>query len=143
MNLSGITYSLCLLRAPVINSETKGANQTKRACFIGKQRGMHKDQIGNIQNEKFDLVAASHKLIHIIPVQYIDTSFYMTCNCCVLLFFACPRCPSNQRILALSIMVCLAVLSEAAIDYDYNKANIHIRRHIILEPYQFLVILYI
>ena len=46
MNLSGITYSLCLLRAPVINSETKETNQTKRASFIGKQH--NKDHIVNI-----------------------------------------------------------------------------------------------
>ena len=48
MNSSGITYSLCLLRAPVINSETKEANQTKRAYFIGEQRDIHKDHIVNI-----------------------------------------------------------------------------------------------
>ena len=33
---------------PVINSETKEANQLKRACFIGKQRDIHKDHIVNI-----------------------------------------------------------------------------------------------
>ena len=48
MNSSGITYYLCLSRAPVINSETKEANQTKRACFIGKQRDIHEDHIVNI-----------------------------------------------------------------------------------------------
>ena len=32
-----ITYYLCLLRAPVINSETKEENQTKRASFIGNR----------------------------------------------------------------------------------------------------------
>ena len=48
MNSSGIAYSLCLLRVPVINSETKEANQTKRACFIGKQRDIDKDHIVHI-----------------------------------------------------------------------------------------------
>ena len=48
MNLSGITYYLCLLRAPVINSETKESNQTKCTCFIGRQRDIHKDHIVNI-----------------------------------------------------------------------------------------------
>ena len=48
MNSSGITYSLCLLRAPVTNSETKEANQTKRAGVIGKQRDIHNDHIVNI-----------------------------------------------------------------------------------------------
>ena len=59
MNSSGITHSLCLLRAPVINSVTKQANQTKRTCFIGKQRYIHnRDHIVNIpgfyqlQNER-------------------------------------------------------------------------------------------
>ena len=42
LNSSSITYSLCLLRAPVINSETKEANQTKRC--IGKQRDINTDQ---------------------------------------------------------------------------------------------------
>ena len=42
LNSSGITYYLSLLRAPVINNETKEENQTKRACFIGKQRDIHK-----------------------------------------------------------------------------------------------------
>ena len=47
---------------------------TKRAWSTAKQRGMHKYHIANIQtyisfktNEKFDLVAVSHKLIHISP----------------------------------------------------------------------------
>ena len=50
MNSSGITYYLCLLRAPVINSETKDANQTKRVhvCLIGKQREIHTDHTVNI-----------------------------------------------------------------------------------------------
>ena len=30
------------------NSETEEANQTKRACFIGKQRDIHEDHIVNI-----------------------------------------------------------------------------------------------
>ena len=34
LNSSGINYSLCILRAPVINSETKQANQTKRVCSL-------------------------------------------------------------------------------------------------------------
>ena len=48
MNSSGITYYLYILRAPVINSEIKQANQTKRACFIGRQRDTHKDHIVHI-----------------------------------------------------------------------------------------------
>ena len=48
MKSSGITNYICLLRAPVINSETKEENQTKRACFTGKQRDKHKDHIVNI-----------------------------------------------------------------------------------------------
>ena len=48
MNSSDITYSLCLLRAPVVNSETKEENQTKRACSIGIQRDIHKDHIVRI-----------------------------------------------------------------------------------------------
>ena len=43
MNSSGV-----LLRASVINSETKEANQTKRVCLIGRQRDIHKDNIVNI-----------------------------------------------------------------------------------------------
>ena len=37
-----------MLRAPGINSETKEANQTKRTCFLGKQRDIEKDNIVNI-----------------------------------------------------------------------------------------------
>ena len=48
MKSSGVTYSLRLLRAPVINSETNEANQTKRACSIGMQRDKHRDHIVNI-----------------------------------------------------------------------------------------------
>ena len=77
MNSSDITCSLGLVRAPVINSETKEANRTKCTCFIGKQREIHNDHIVNIlfqasisfkTNEKV-LVDTSHKLIHVSPVQ--------------------------------------------------------------------------
>ena len=54
---------LSFLRAHVINSETKQANQTQTCMIIGKQRDIHKDRIVNIQasigfktNENFDLV---------------------------------------------------------------------------------------
>ena len=47
-NINNTLVHRGLLRAPVINSETKEANQTKRASFIGKQRHIHKDHIVNI-----------------------------------------------------------------------------------------------
>ena len=41
-----VRYYLCLLRAPVINSETKEENQTKRACFI-VSRGLNQITVQN------------------------------------------------------------------------------------------------
>ena len=42
LNSSLFTYSLCLLRAPVINNEIKQTNQTQPRIFISKKRDIHK-----------------------------------------------------------------------------------------------------
>ena len=66
MNSSGITYSLCLLRAPIINSETKEVSQRKCACFIGKQRDTYSPVIKELGFNKIALKGFSLDLISMI-----------------------------------------------------------------------------
>ena len=47
-NINNTLVHRGLLRAPVINIETKKAIQTKRAIPLGRQRHIHKDHIVNI-----------------------------------------------------------------------------------------------
>ena len=71
LNWSGITYYLCILRAPVINSEIIQASQTQTYVLIGKQRDIHNGIVNSSglyrlkRTNNSICVLASHKLIPI------------------------------------------------------------------------------